>query len=98
MIPVLVSLLTILRDSLRSRAALQAEILALRHQLLVLQRRNQKQRLRLSAFDRLLWVGLSRIWREWRAALHGDELSPTAEATRMPFGFMFTGCCVKPGS
>ena len=69
MIPLLFSFLTILRDTLRTRVALQAEILALRHQLLVLQRRKQKQRLRLSLADRLLWVWLSRIWPEWRAAL-----------------------------
>jgi putative transposase len=69
MLPVLVPFLRMLRDSLRSRVALQAEILALRHQLLVLQRRKLKQRLRLSVLDRLLWVWLSRIWPEWRAAL-----------------------------
>ena len=69
MIPVLISFLTILRDSLRTRVALQAEILALRHQLLVLQRRNQKQRLRWSLADRLLWTWLSRVWPEWRSAL-----------------------------
>jgi hypothetical protein len=32
------------------------------------------------------------------AEQHGDELSPTAESARMPFGFMFTGRCVKAGS
>ena len=69
MIPVLFPFLTILRDTLRTRVALQAEILALRHQLLVLQRRNQKKRLRLSLADRLLWVWLSRIWPEWRSVL-----------------------------
>ena len=69
MIPALIPLLAILRDSLRTRVALQAEILALRHQLLILQRRNQKQRLRLSLADRLVWVWLSRIWPEWRSAL-----------------------------
>jgi hypothetical protein len=69
MIPLLISLLKFLRDGLRTRVALQTEILALRHQLLVLQRRHQKQRLRLSLADRLLWVWLSRIWPEWRAAL-----------------------------
>jgi len=37
MLPVLVSFLTMLRDSLRSRVALQAETVALRHQLLILQ-------------------------------------------------------------
>ena len=66
---VLLPVLLFIRDSLRTRAALQAEVLALRHQLLVLQRRHQKQRLRLSAADRLLWVCLARIWPEWREAL-----------------------------
>ena len=69
MIPVLIYFLTILRDSLRTRVALQAEILALRHQLLVVQRRNPEKRLRLSLADRLLWVWLSRTWPEWRSAL-----------------------------
>jgi putative transposase len=69
MIPILVSLLAVLRDSLRKRVALQAEVLALRHQLLVLQRKNEKKRLRLSVADRFLWVWLSRIWADWRSAL-----------------------------
>jgi putative transposase len=69
MLPVLVSLLICLRDSLRRRVALQEEVLALRHQLLVLQRRNQKQRVRLSIADRLFWVWLSRVWADWRSAL-----------------------------
>ena len=67
--PALVSLLAIFRDSFRTRVALQAEILALRHQLLIFQRKNQKQRLRLSVADRLLWVWLSRVWTDWRSAL-----------------------------
>jgi|SRR5215813_2657920 len=69
MFPVLVSLLICLRDSLRTRVALQAEVLALRHQLLVLQRRRQKQRLRLSIADRLFRVWLSGVWAGWRSAL-----------------------------
>ena len=69
MLPVLRSLLICLRDSVRTRVALQAEVLALRHQLLVLQRRNQKQRLRLSVADRLFWVWLSQVWADWRSAL-----------------------------
>src|SRR3954451_20707615 len=56
-----------LAASLRSRAALQIEILALRHQLNVLQR--SVKRPRLSAVDRWLWVRLSRNWPAWRAAL-----------------------------
>jgi hypothetical protein len=46
---------------------MQIEILALRHQLAVLQR--QKKRVRLAAADRLLWVVLSRLWTQWRSAL-----------------------------
>lgn len=69
MLPVLLFLRTLLRDSLRTRVALQAEILALRHQLLILQRRNQKQRLRLSVADRIFWVWLSRTWAAWKSAL-----------------------------
>ena len=61
------SLLLMLRSSVRTRARMQIEILALRHQLAVLQR--QKKRVRLGAADRLLWVLLSRIWSQWRSAL-----------------------------
>src|SRR6266403_6363283 len=53
----------------RTRAALQAEILALRHQLLVLQRSSRGHKLRLSSADRVLWVWLSHLWTEWRSAL-----------------------------
>ena len=65
---VLVSLLTTLRDCARSRAVLQLEILALRHQLRVLER-SQSGRLRLTRLDRLLWAWLSRAWDQWRTAL-----------------------------
>ena len=67
--PVLFSLLLSLRSSFRARAALQAEILALRHQLLILQRANRKHRLELSAADRTFWVWLSRFWPGWCSAL-----------------------------
>ena len=66
--PFLLSLLVSLRDAARPRAALQAEVLALRHQLLVLQR-SRRPRLHLHAVDRLLWVWLARLWTEWRSAL-----------------------------
>ncbi len=57
------------RRSFRTRAALQAEIIALRHQLLVLQRQSSRHRLRIGAWDRILWVWLSRLWADWRSAL-----------------------------
>jgi putative transposase len=53
----------------RTRAALQTEILALRHQLLVLERSSRGRQLRLSDADRLLWVWFSRLWSGWRSAL-----------------------------
>jgi putative transposase len=62
-----VCLLRVSRASLRSRASLQIEILALRHQLNVLQ--CSVKRPRLSAIDRWLWVRLSRNWSGWRTAL-----------------------------
>ena len=69
MISVLLPVLFLVYDSLRSRVTLQAEVLALRHQILVLQRGNQKRRVKVSPADRLLWVWLSRLWPGWRSAL-----------------------------
>lgn len=56
-----------LRDQLRSRASMQAEILALRHQLGVYQRTTK--RLRIRPTDRIFWSWLSRIWSRWRDSL-----------------------------
>lgn len=66
---VLVSLLLTLRSCVRSRPALQLEVLALRHQLQVLNRSRRPQRLRLAWSDRWLWVWLSRTWHAWRTHL-----------------------------
>jgi len=55
------------RDCLRTRAALQMEVLALRHQLNVLRR--SVKRPKLTAADRFLWTRLSRFWTGWRSAL-----------------------------
>ncbi len=65
---VLVSFLLTLRTAARSRAALQLEVLALRHQLQVLQR-SRPRRLQLAPADRWLWVVLSRVLTGWRSAL-----------------------------
>lgn len=51
----------------RSRLALQAEIVALRHQLVVYERSTRRPRLH--AADRILWSWLSRHWPTWREAL-----------------------------
>src|SRR5580692_4325102 len=64
-----VALFALVTSSFRSRVALQAEILALRHQLAVFQK-NAPRRLRLQRSDRLLWILLSRWWPGWRRSLH----------------------------
>jgi hypothetical protein len=53
--------------SFRSRAALQLEILALRHQLGVLQR--SVQRPKLTPADRWLWAWLCAVWNDWQSSL-----------------------------
>jgi putative transposase len=65
---VLISLLATLRGVVRSRTTLHLEILALRHQVQVLQR-SQPKRLRLSNADRWVWAWLSHRWGAWRTAL-----------------------------
>jgi hypothetical protein len=62
------SFLGTLRSWFQTRAALQLEILALRHQINVL-RRSQRGRVRLTEVDRLLWAGLLHLWSGWRSAL-----------------------------
>ena len=54
--------------SFRSRATLQMEVLALRHQIGILQR-SAKERPKLTAADRILWAWLSGVWAGWRSAL-----------------------------
>src|SRR3989442_3809725 len=68
-----VALLASLRATIRCRVELAAEILALRHQLAVLQRTPPK-RPRLRPIDRLLWVLLSNGWPNWRQA--GQSVTP----------------------
>ena len=68
MLAVLISFLLTLRGLVRSRVALHVEVLALRHQLQVLQR-SRPRRLRLMKADRWLWTWLSQAWPSWRTAL-----------------------------
>jgi integrase len=62
-----IGLWTLLRVLLFGAAAVTLENLALRHQLLVLQR--SVSRPRLARWDRILWVWLSRLWTSWRSSL-----------------------------
>jgi putative transposase len=65
---VLISAFLTFRGLIRSRIALHLELLALHHQLQVLQR-SQPHRLALGKVDRCLWVWLSLVWANWRTAL-----------------------------
>lgn len=69
MSPVFVALLALLASTFQTRAAQQAEIAALRHQIAVLQR-SSPRRLRLTQPDRLLWILLSRLWPGWRRSVY----------------------------
>ncbi len=55
------------RSVLRSRQDLALENLALRQQLMVIQRGQPRPRLQTS--DRLFWIALMRVWGRWRVAL-----------------------------
>ena len=76
----LIALFAFAASSFRTRGALQVEILALRHQLAVLQN-NAPRHLRFNRTDRLLWVVLSRFWSGLaaqpadRSARHGHPLA-----------------------
>src|SRR3981081_8341 len=61
MIVIFSALVSLLSFRFRSRTSLELELIALRHQLTVLQRQ-RPGRPKLVGVDRLLWVWLYRIW------------------------------------
>jgi hypothetical protein len=61
------ALFQLLRGLLVPRLSLVTENLALRQQLLVLHRSSKRPRLRHR--DRLFWIALSKLWRDWRSIL-----------------------------
>jgi hypothetical protein len=61
MITLLSAIGSLLSFRVRSRASLELELVALRHQVTVLHRQ-RPSRPRLFAADRLLWVWLYRLW------------------------------------
>jgi putative transposase len=69
MFEIMFSLFYSIRLGLRSRAALHAQILALRHQVLVLQRSKHSHKVRLGVADRVLRAWLSQLWSGWRSAI-----------------------------
>ena len=84
-----VALFAWLASSFRTRAALQAEIFALRHQLAVFQK-NAPHRLRLHRSDRLLWVVLCRVWYGWRRCLQMVQPDTVLRWHRRAFAWYWT--------
>jgi len=72
----------------RSCAALQLEILALRHQIGVLQR--SVKRPKLTPADRMLWVGLCSVWKDWRSGIHIAQASTVVGWHRHGFRVFWT--------
>jgi len=85
----LLALLIILRSLIRSRIDLQLENLVLRHQIGVLQR-SLKKRPKLTSMNRLLWVSLSRIWRDWHSTLAMVKPQTVVAWHRMGFRLFWT--------
>src|SRR5688572_9007897 len=72
----------------RSRAALQLEILALRHQIGVLQR--SVKRPKLTPADRALGVGLCSVWKDWKSGIHIVQASTVVGWHRHGFRVFWT--------
>ena len=68
MIRVICCLLAALCSCFRNRNDVHLEILALRHQVAVLQQAGRRPRL--GPADRWLWIVLYRVWNGWRDSLH----------------------------
>jgi putative transposase len=86
--PVLRVLLALLGASFRTRAALQLEILALRHQIGVLQR--SVKRPKLTAADRFLWAWLSSVWNGWESRVSIVKAATVIGWQRKGFGLFWS--------
>jgi hypothetical protein len=80
--------LSVLSFRFRSRAALELELVGLRHQLIA-SRRQRPRRLRLHSADRLLWVCLHRVWPRVLVALVLAEPATVMNALRVMFAARF---------
>ena len=85
--PVLTAVFASLGASFRTRAALQLEILALRHQIGVLQR--SVNRPKLTHADRCLWAWLSSAWDGWQSRLSIFKAATVIGWQRKGFGLFW---------
>src|SRR3954453_20536228 len=86
--PVFTALIASCSGWFRSRAALQVEILALRHQIGVLQR--SVKRPKLTSADRLFWIWLCWVWPDWRSGLSIMKASTVVGWHRKGFRLFWT--------
>ncbi len=82
------ALFAFLGASFRTRAALQLEILALRHQIGVLQR--SVKRPKLTAADRFLWAWLSSVWNGWESRVSIIKAATVIGWQRKGFGLFWS--------
>jgi putative transposase len=82
-------------SGLKSRQGLVLENLALRHQLIVLQRKGKKPRLKRR--DRVFWVLLSRFWAGWRNSLLLVQADTVVRWHRRGFRWYWRRKCRGPG-
>ncbi len=87
--------LRLVYSALKSRAALQVENLALRHQLVVLQRSVKRAKIRPA--DRILWSTLARIWVNWENALIFVKPETVIRWQHRRFKAHWTRLCREPG-
>ena len=85
--PVLTAVFAFLGASFRTRSALQLEILALRHQIGMLQR--SVKRAKLTATDRLLGAWLGSIWNGWEARLALVKAARSSAVHRQGFSLFW---------
>ena len=69
MTSVVLSLFYSLRFIVGSRVSLHLEIIALRHQIAVVNR-SRRPRLRFTGADRIFWARLSQAWGGWPSTVH----------------------------
>jgi putative transposase len=85
--PLMTALIASFSSWFRSRAALQLEILALRHQISVLQR--SVKRPKLTSADRL-WAWLCSVWQDWRSGVRIVKASTVVGSHRKGFRLFWT--------
>ena len=86
--PVLTAVFAFLSASFQTRAALQLEILALRHQIGVLQR--SVKRPSLTPVDRFLWAWLGSVWNDWEARVSIIKAATVIGWQRKGFGLFWS--------